>query len=255
MARTRPGRKWGQLVKMTNDVKAKKLKILVWGGPGTGKTHLIGTAPKPFVIAAEDGVLTLHKFKIPYFKLDDSMAIYETFLMIVESAVKKEKVEIEVDGKPEVIDFAEIETIALDSAWMLNSRLTREIKEECGKEKFQHDQWGLLLDRMQKCITDLLESDYHIICTMGEAVKADEMDDQKKQVTFNMQGSFRNQIAYLFDFNLTTFKESVGRRTNYKLFTNDENNRSAKSRVDLPKEIVDPTFSKIYEPTMKALTS
>lgn len=248
--RTRPGRNWGKLVKSTKDVAEKKLKILVWGGPGTGKTHLIGTAPNPFVIAAEDGVLTLHQFDIPYFKMTDSMAVYETFLMIIESAVKREKVEME-DGS--IVDFAEIETIALDSAWMLNARLTREIKEETGKDKFQHGEWGLLLDRMQKCITDLLEADFHIICTMGEAVKTDEMDEKKKEITFNMQGSFRNQIAYLFDFNLTTFKESIGRRTNYKLFTNDENNRSAKSRVELPKEILDPTFTKILEPTMKLL--
>lgn len=252
MARTRPGRKWGKLVKSTKDVAEKKLKILVWGGPGTGKTHLIGTAPNPFVIAAEDGVLTLHKYDIPYFKLTDSMAIYETVLMIIESAVKKEKVEIDDEGT--VIDFAEIETIALDSAWMLNARLTREIKEETGKDKFQHGEWGLLLDRMQKCITDLLESDFHIICTMGEAVKSDEMDDQKKQITFNMQGSFRNQIAYLFDFNLTTSKEVKGRRTEYKIHTNDENNRSAKSRVELPLQVIDPSFKKIYDPVMKLLT-
>lgn len=251
MARVRPGKSWGKLVKSTKDVADKKLKILVWGGPGTGKTHLIGTAPNPFVIAAEDGILTLHKFDIPYFKLDNTMAIYETFLMIMESAIKREVVETE-NG---TVDFSKIETIALDSAWMLNSRLTREIKEESGKPKFQHDQWGILLDRMQECTLKLLESDYHVIVTMGEAIKADEIDSEQKQITFNMQGSFRNQIAYLFDFNLTTFKEVTGRRATYKVFTNDANNRSAKARVDLPGEILDPSFAKIYDPTMKALTT
>lgn len=250
--RKRPAKNWGATVKLTSDVADKKTKILLWGPPGTGKTHFIGTAPNPFVIAAEDGVLTLHKYDIPYFKLDDTMAVYEQTLRIIESAIKKEV--IKDDEGNVIVDFTKIETICIDSIWMLNSRLTREIKDETGKSKFQHDQWGLLLDRIQKVVLDLLESDFHVICTMGEAIKTDELDEKEKQVTFNMQGSFRNQIAYLFDLNLYMTKESFGKRTNYKLFTTDENNRSAKSRVALPKEIVDPTFDKIYKPLLDALT-
>jgi len=251
MTRKRPGRNWGKQIKSTKDVAGKKLKILLWGPPGTGKTHFLGSCPNPFVIASEDGVLTLHKHDIPYFKLDNSMAIYDTSLQIIESAIRREKVEIE-DGK--FVDFAEIETICLDSAWMLNSRLIREIKDESGKPKFQHDHWGLLLDRMQDIILKLVESDFHVVVTVGEAVKQDDMDEEAKQVTFNMQGSFRNQIAYIFDLNLSMTKESLGRQTSYKLFTNDENNRSAKSRVNgLPKEIKDPSFSKIFDPMMAEL--
>ena len=78
--RRKLGRNWGSEIKMTNDVSNKKVKMLVSGGPGSGKTHLFSTAPNPFVIATEDGVLTLHKFAIPYIKIDDGMAVYESFL-------------------------------------------------------------------------------------------------------------------------------------------------------------------------------
>lgn len=250
MARRKLGRSWGKQIKSTKDVADKKLKILLWGGSGVGKTRFISTCPAPFVIAAEDGLLTLHEHDIPYFKMDDTMAIYDTFLQIVESAVRGDEVEME-DGT--VIDFKKIKTIGLDSAWMLSSRLTREIKDDSGKDKFQHDQWGLLLDRMQDCILKLLEADFHVVVTMGEAVKTDEMNAEKKEVTFNMQGSFRNQLPYMFDFNISMTKEARGRNTVYKAFTNDENNRSAKSRVTMPKEIIDPTFDKVYGPVMEAL--
>ncbi len=251
MARKRPGRKgWANGIISTNDVKNKKVKILVSGGPGTGKTNLIGSAPRPFVIAAEDGLLTLHKLDLPYFKLDNTMAVFETTLMILESAKKRERVEI---SEGEFLDFNEIDTLCLDSTWMLNTRLATEIKEESGRDKFQHGEWGILLDRMQRIIMELLESDYHVICTIGEAVKTDQMDDSKKEVSFNMSGGFRHEIAYLFDFNLTMAKEAVGRRIKYKMFTNDNDNRQAKARVDLPLCIEDPTFDKIYLPMMEQL--
>ena len=70
MARKRVGRDWVNNVRMTNNVADKKLNILLWGRPGTGKTQFMGTAPKPFIIAAEDGVLTLHDKTIPYYILD-----------------------------------------------------------------------------------------------------------------------------------------------------------------------------------------
>jgi hypothetical protein len=245
MARKKLGRNWGDSIKMTNEVKNKKVKMLVSGGPGSGKTHLISTAPNPFVIAAEDGVLTLHKFAIPYIKIDDNMAVYEDFLEILRAAREKRKIDLG-DGK--VLDFATIETLCLDSVWMLNSRLKKEILESGSIRNAQKDLWGVLLDQIKDCVLQLIDMDYHIIVTVGEAVKTDEMDSDEKIITYNFQGSFRNEIGYLFDFNLYMVKEQRGRNTVYKCFTNDENNRSAKARIGgLPKEMVDPSFKDIIK--------
>ena len=74
------------------------------------------------------------------------------------------------------------------------------------------------------------------------------MDSEEKVITYNFQGSFRNEIGYLFDFNLYMVKEPRGRNTIYKCFTNDENNRQAKARIGgLPKEIINPSFSDIIK--------
>lgn len=243
--RKRLGRNWGENIKMTNDVKDKKVKMLVSGGPGSGKTHLFSTAPNPFVIATEDGVLTLHKFAIPYIKLDDTMAVYEDFLEILRAAREKRKIEMK-DGT--ILDFAKIETLCLDSVWMLNSRLKKEILESGSIRNAQKDLWGVLLDQIKDCVLQLIDMDYHIIVTVGEAVKTDEMDAEEKVITYNFQGSFRNEIGYLFDFNLYMVKEPRGRNTIYKCYTNDENNRSAKARIGgLPKEMIDPSFQDIIK--------
>lgn len=245
MARTRLKRNWGDNIKMTNDVANKKVKVLVSGGPGAGKTHLIGTAPNPFVLATEDGVLTLHKFSIPYIKIDDTMAVYEDFLAILRAAREKQVVEL---GNGEVLDFGKIETICLDSVWMLNSRLKKEILESGSIRNAQKDLWGVLLDQIKDCVLQLIDLDYHVIVTVGEAVKNDEMDSDEKIITYNFQGSFRNEIGYLFDFNLYMKKEQRGRNTVYKCYTNDEDNRTAKARIGgLPKEMIDPKFSDLIE--------
>jgi len=230
---------------MANDVKNKKVKLLVSGGPGSGKTKLISTAPNPFVLATEDGMLTLHKYAIPYIKLDDSMAVYEDFLEILRAAREKRKIDLH-DGT--VLDFGKIETLCLDSVWMLNSRLKKEILETGNMRNAQKDLWGVLLDQIKDCILQLIDMDYHIIVTVGEAVKQDEMDSDEKIITYNFQGSFRNEIGYLFDFNLYMVKEARGRNMIYKCFTNDENNRQAKARIGgLPKEMVDPSFATIIK--------
>ena len=42
------------------------VKVLVYGAPGAGKTRLCATAPKPFILSAESGLLSLRKEKLPY---------------------------------------------------------------------------------------------------------------------------------------------------------------------------------------------
>jgi hypothetical protein len=131
---------------------------------------------------------------------------------------------------------------------MLNSRLKKEILESGSIRNAQKDLWGVLLDQIKDCVLQLIDMDYHIIVTVGEAVKTDEMDSDEKIITYNFQGSFRNEIGYLFDFNLYMVKEQRGRNTVYKCFTNDENNRTAKARIGgLPKEMTNPSFGDIIK--------
>jgi len=253
VARQRPGRDWAKgRVNSTADVANTKLNILLWGKPGTGKTHFIGTAPRPFVIAAENGTLTLHKQKIPYIQLTDDMAVFDWVMQIIKSAEAKEKIEDD-DGNI-LVNFAEVDTIAVDSIWKLNEMLLEELCEKSGKGKATFDEWGMLLSEMSKIIGKLIASDYHIICTNGEAIKTDQLDESEKTVEFNMRGSYRTQIAYEFDFNLYMVAKSRGARMEYIANTVDENKRTAKSRVKLEKSIKDPDFGKLHTAVIAGLT-
>jgi len=240
--RKRVGRGWTENVQSTKDVGGKKLNILVWGAPGSGKTHFCGTAPKPFLINTDKGELTLNQQDIPYILIDGEMNVYDTIMAILDSARKKK------DG------FENIETIILDSVWKLSDLLLEEIKEESNNTgKANYDNWGNLLTRMSKIIDGFTASNYHFLATSGEAIRADELDEEEKNVTFNFSGSYRNRLAYSFDFNLYLKAKKKGVTTEYLSFSQEENKRSAKSRVEMPKKVIDPSFTKIHEYVLNGL--
>lgn len=241
MARKRVGRAWAEGIRTTSNVADKRLNILLWGKPGTGKTRFMGSCPKPFIIAAEDGVLTLHNEEIPYYLLKDDEKVFDTVMQIIDDARKK------LNG------FENIETICIDSLWKLNSMILEEIKEEMGETK-GFGIWDALLTRMTKINSGLLSMDYHYVVSVGESIKEDKMTESLRPV-FNMSGSFKDQVAYEFDLNLFMDKKSKGARTEWVAYSMDENKRTAKSRVALPREIKNLSFSLLWETIQKELTT
>ena len=239
MARRRVGRSWQENTKDTSKVADRKLNILLWGTPGSGKTHFMGTAPKPFIIASEDGVLTLHNKSIPYYLLRDDEKVYDTVMTIIDDARKKIGI------------FEDIETICIDSMWKLNQMILEEIQEELGTTS-GFSVWDLLRTRMNKIHSALLALDYHYIISAGEKVKEDQVDGTMK-VVFNMSGSFASQMGYEVDLNLYMKVKSKGARTEYLAYAMEENKRNAKSRVKLPREMKDITFDYIFKTITEGL--
>lgn len=85
-------------IKLTSTHKQSEyVKILVFGDSGTGKTKLIGTAPKPLIISTESGLLSLADIDIPVITAKSLEDIYEIYEYI---------------NSP---DGSEYETICLDS--------------------------------------------------------------------------------------------------------------------------------------------
>ncbi len=243
MARKRVGRAWAESVKQTSNIADKKLNILLWGASGSGKTRFMGGAKKPFIIAAEDGVLTLKDKDIPYYLLKSDEKVYDTVLAIIDSAKKK------LDG------FEEIETICIDSLWKLNQMLFDEILDEAGLEKAgSFAEWGVLQTRISKVVSALLAMDYHIVASVGEKLKEDKLTEALLPA-FNFSGSYADQVAYEFDFNLYLTTKAKGHRLEYVAYSKPENKRNAKSRVDLPREIKDLSFDWLWGEITKGLKS
>jgi len=56
-------------IQSTKDIKIDSVKCIVYGGPGSGKTRMVATAPNPIIISAEKGLLSLADVDASYIEV------------------------------------------------------------------------------------------------------------------------------------------------------------------------------------------
>lgn len=66
-------------LKNTADVSANGVKLLVYGHAGSGKTTLAATMPRPIVISAEGGLLSIQGAGLPYIEVNSMETLREAF--------------------------------------------------------------------------------------------------------------------------------------------------------------------------------
>ena len=72
-------------LKSTGDIHAKGLKVLVYGQAGSGKTTLTKTLPKPVVLSAEDGLLSLKDDNIPFVEIKNIGDLHDAYSWLKDS--------------------------------------------------------------------------------------------------------------------------------------------------------------------------
>jgi len=72
-------------LKSTGDLSNKGLKVLVYGQAGCGKTTLSKTLPKPIVLSAEDGLLSIKDDNIPFLEIKSMEDLHEAYDWLVKS--------------------------------------------------------------------------------------------------------------------------------------------------------------------------
>jgi energy-coupling factor transporter ATP-binding protein EcfA2 len=66
-------------LKNTADVSANGVKMLVYGQAGAGKTTLATTMPKPIIISAEGGLLSIQGANLPYIEVSSMETLREAY--------------------------------------------------------------------------------------------------------------------------------------------------------------------------------
>jgi phage nucleotide-binding protein len=84
-------------VKRTRDLTKSGVKLLVYGAAGAGKTSLITTLPKPIVLSAEAGLLSIQDADLPFIEINTLDDLRQAYVYITSEA------------------GAEYESVALDS--------------------------------------------------------------------------------------------------------------------------------------------
>jgi len=86
------------LLKRTKEATAQAVKLLVYGQAGAGKTSLIPTLPKPVILSAEGGLLSIADTNLPFIEITSMQELREAYQWLTTSA-----------------EAAEFESVALDS--------------------------------------------------------------------------------------------------------------------------------------------
>lgn len=59
------------------------VRCLIFGGPGAGKTRILGTAPSPFILSCENGLLSLRDKHIPGLRIENYAELEEAVTWIL----------------------------------------------------------------------------------------------------------------------------------------------------------------------------
>lgn len=82
------------------------VKCVVYGAPGTGKTPIIGTCPRPVLLATEPGLLSMRGSKVPTWLAPTTLKIDEFFRWFELSAEAKAFDTLCIDSTSQMADIA-----------------------------------------------------------------------------------------------------------------------------------------------------
>lgn len=172
------------------------MKMLLCSHPGAGKTPFSATAPNPFFIVLDNGMMSIASQNLPFVELDSTDQLREIGQALAQPPNVREK----RFGAP--VDTVVIETID----WV-----QRLFKNEYMKEKrldsMNQQGWGWLGDRMQDFALAYLNLPLNVIFNCHLTDKKDEQAGDIFE-TPSLQGAFGNQAPELLDLVLLMKSET-----------------------------------------------
>lgn len=204
------------------------VKVLTYGKAGMGKTHLISTAPRPFVLSAESGLLTLRKFSIPYTILKTRADVYNVFQWLRNDPGAR----------------ANIGTVCLDSLTEIADLFLAEIKASC---KDGRQQYGMLADQMSGVIRDFRDLNYDVYMSAQQEFDKDEytgmMINRAKMPGKQLGAS----LPYFFDEVFQLGMQTTPQGQSYRVLrTQGDPANDAKDRSGCLDPVEEPHLGKIF---------
>jgi phage nucleotide-binding protein len=91
-------------LKTTGSLSASGVKMLVYGQAGSGKTSLIKSLPKPIVLSAEGGLLSIQDADLPYIEVTSMTELQEAYRWLTEADEAKGFQSVALDSISEIAE-------------------------------------------------------------------------------------------------------------------------------------------------------
>jgi len=204
------------------------VKVLVYGKAGVGKTVLCATAPKPIIISAESGLLSLRDYDIPVMEIETFADLQEAYLWLTTDK-----------------GGMQFETICLDSLTEIAEVVLNNAKAHV---KDARQAYGELIEKMLILVKQFRDiKGRNVYFTAKEArIKDDKIGTVNYQP--DMPGSkLGSGLAYYFDevFHMGIAETKEGGKYRY-LRTEPDFQHEAKDRSGVLNELEEPDLTKIF---------
>lgn len=217
------------------------VKMLVFGRAGVGKTRLCGTAPRPLIISAEAGLLTLRDAVTDYGKGPEPIRV-----LVVKT---RKDVDDALDWCRTDAAKHNIATLCLDSVSEIAEKV---LADERSKTKDPRQAYGELAEQTIKLVKDFRDlPGFNVLITAKEAAVEDAITGATRAQPSSPGKQVGPQLPYLFDevFHAATDKDGQGKTYHY-LRTRASFSADAKDRSNKLDEIEYPDITNIINKIM-----
>ena len=208
----------------TNEIEFNHFRCLLYGRTGIGKTTMLGTAPKPFIVATEDGLIPLFGQGLEFKKVDSLSE-----LRVVFQELAKDK---------------EYETICLDSLTALCDLILSEVEKELGTDEAMRT-YPVVRSKLWNVVMGFLKLPKHIIMTATETKSQDGV-----ALPSMVGGKLCEDLARPFDF--VHYMCFGAKDNNVVIYTGRHRDCLAKDRTGKMGQS-HPYFSGFYEDMISAV--
>lgn len=207
-------------IQNTNDAVNPKVKCIIYGEAGTGKTTLAGTLPgKTLILSAEAGLLSLRGKSIDYVNIntsDDGSAIVEPSARINRLGAVFQMLRSET-----VYD-----NIFLDSITEIAEIMVASVQKEFPDRKDSFPMWGEYGKRMRSIVKSFRDlADYNVFMTCLSETDKDE--NARRFTACDVPGKIGKQLPQFFD---EVFYSYVTPEGDYMLYTKKTETNQCKDR-------------------------
>lgn len=214
-------------IQYTGDYTLNKVKVLVYGGAGIGKTRLCATAPNPIILSAESGLLSLRKENLPTIIIKTMDDLYEAYDWLVSSEEAKS-----------------YETVCLDSISEIAEAILAAEKELNADPRKAYLNMQERTEKIIKAFRDLPDYNVYFSCKM-ERISTDT-----GAVLYAPSFPGRNlaqNVSYLFDevFAMVAFTDEKNNTSRW-LQTGTDAKYMCKDRSGALNMYVEPNLTAIF---------
>lgn len=226
-------------IKNTRDVEETYLNIVAYGPPGAGKTTFASTFPKPLILSAESGLLSVRDRQVDFWEINTWEDVEEAFryLRLGEHAYQ---------------------SVAIDSLTELQKKLNEYIVRKHPNVRRSYEDlasqqdWGANIDKMRKLCRAFRDLPMHVAFLALDATK--EVDGEESVTRPALSGkTLPDELCGWVDVVLYlpgAQKDDEG-NVYYPAQTVTAKGRVAKFRVPagtkVPPAISDPTFASVWK--------